>query len=116
SLTPIKQGSINKLSSPAKLSELTLDDFRSFGVNAEAAISFLINKIKKILSASPENREAVKHYLRQSELYKLYLLQGRESLDLKKDIADIADARKKDGKIFLKPKEFQILKEFFKSL
>lgn len=112
----ISQDTINKLSSSEKLSKLTVRDFRSLGVDVKSAGEYLLNRIKKISSISPVEREACKNFLRQSELYKIYLEQGRLALDTKKNMSEIVANRKAAGREYLEEEEFNVLRNVFKSI
>ena len=115
-LTSISKSSIAKLLNPQVIAKLTVEDFRSFGKDAASAGAFMATKLKKLSENSPDNKEAIKHYLRRSELYQVYLLQGRESLDSKKDMEKIAEERKKKGEKYVTKKEFETLRTVLKSI
>ncbi len=115
-LNPIPKISLAKLATVQSLEKLNIEDFRSYGKEAEAAGAFMSAKIKKLLVESSESKEAVKYYLRRSELYKIYLLQGKESLDSKKDIGKIAEERKGRGEKYLSKDEFEEMRKVLKSI
>lgn len=115
-LKPIPKKAINKFSSSRELSKLTIQDLRSLGSDSKSAGEFLLNKIKKLSSFSPMDRESCKNFLRQSELYKIYLLQGREALDTKESMFRIAEKRKAEGKAYLNEEEFDVLRGVFKAI
>lgn len=112
----ISKDTLNKLNSAEGLSKLTIKDFRSLGANSKSAGGFLLNKIKKISDISPAERESCKNFMRQSELYRVYLTQGRQALDTKEEISKIAAQRKAEGKAYLDVKEFEVLRNVFKSM
>lgn len=115
-LKSVPKISIAKLSSATSLQKLKIEDFRSYGKDAKSSGAYMANKIKKLIENSPENKEAIKHYLRRSELYKTYLEQGKESLDTKKDLAEIAHNRKNKGEKYITKEEFEELKKVLKAI
>jgi len=115
-LKPIPKISIAKLSTVQSLQKLNIDDFRSYGSDTKSCGAYMLTKIKKLAENSPESKEAIKYYLRKSELYNVYLSQGKESLDSKKDIAEIAHNRKNKGEKYLGKEEFEVLKSVLKAI
>jgi hypothetical protein len=112
----ISDKSLKKLSTPQSVSQLDINDFRNFGKDAASSSTFIQSKISKLSSYSPLDKETVKSSLRKSELYRLYLSQGKESLDLKKGIGEVVELRKKDGRPYMEEDEYEAVKNLFKSI
>lgn len=115
-LIPISKDSLTKLSTPQNLAKLTVKDFKSFGVDIKSAGEFLLSRIKKLSAVSPSDNDACKYYLRQSELYKTYLSQGKEMLDTGEEMEKIVKRRENEGKPYLTEVEFEAVKNVFKSI
>lgn len=113
---PISPVSLAKLKNSKGLALLTLEDFRSFGKDAKAAAGFLLSRIKKLAQISSINRLACRDNLRKSALYKLYLEQGKESLDRSKAIDEIAEIRKSQGRPYLTEEEYKAVESVFKAI
>jgi len=103
---PIPTDILAKLSTPQGLAQFTIKDFRSLGKDAHASAEFFVSKIKKLAAVSPVDRMACKDNLRKSELYRIYLSQGKESLDTGKSIREVAETRKKEGRPYLTEEEY----------
>lgn len=113
---PIPTDSLAKLSTPEGLALLTLNDFRSLGKDTHASAEFLFNKIKKLAAASPMDRIACKDNLRKSELYRIYLSQGKECLDTGKSIREIFEIRKREGRPYLTEEEYEVIEKIVKMI
>lgn len=103
---PIPIDVLAKLNTPQGLAQLTPKDFRSLGRDARASAEFLISKIRKLAAASPLDRVACKDNLRKSELYRIYLSFGKESLDTGRSIREVSEVRKREGRSYLTEEEY----------
>ncbi len=99
-----------------ELAELKLQDYRKLGETAEEANEKIIEKLGLLEEDSYLKRaEGIKAW-KKSEVYKVYLNIGRESMEKDMAIIDVIRQRKEDGRPYLTKEEFQAIADLNKKI
>lgn len=106
---PIPAESIAKLSSSEGLQKLDIEDFRRYNPDPKESAKFMLNRIRKLISSSPANREKIRETFRKSSLFRLYLSHKKEISDTQKTIKQVIESRKATGRPWVSEEEYRIL-------
>ncbi len=99
-----------------ELSELTLKDYRALGENTEESNEKIMEKLDLLEEDSYLRRaEGVKAW-KNSDVYKLYLSIGLESMEKDMAVIDVVRQRKADGRQYLTQEEFQAVADLNKKI
>lgn len=112
----IPKTAILKLNTIDGLSQLSVEDFRLFSPRAREAARFVFNKIRKLVMDQPAMRPQIRASFQNSPLYKLYLSCAKEALDTKRDVGQVAQARKAEGRIYLTEEEYKAVGAIAKAI
>lgn len=99
-----------------EIKNLSLDDFRKLGANPLEAAGRIWEKINLLEDESLIKRDEGVRAWRQSEICRLYLSMGAESMAEKKTVEQIFLSRKSAGKPFLVPEEFNAIADLNRKL
>jgi len=102
------------LDSISDISKLSVNVLRRIAQDPYRAVGSLKAKIAKFVSISPLDKEQAQNNWRQSELYKLYIAMGQESMEGKKPVAEVSKTRQSQGKPYLSEDEFKAVVELSK--
>lgn len=107
---------VHKLGGPLEeVGNMDLKDFRRLG-DVKVAIRKIMNMFDLLEEESFNKKMSGIKAWRKSPLNKLYLMIGQESMTKQRDIAQIIERRKKDGKEYLSKEEFDAIMELNKKL
>jgi hypothetical protein len=94
------------------IKKLAISDFRSYAEVAKDSAMVITEKINTLLvSVSPLDRIKALSFWKESDLYKLYIEMGRESMAQDKSIKELAEERKAQIKPYLTEEEFEAVTE-----
>lgn len=99
-----------------EIKNLSLVDFRRLGVNPDEAAGRIWEKINLLEDESLIKKDEGTKAWRQSEIYRLYLTIGAESMAEKKSVNQVILERKAAGKPFLLPEEFNAVADLNRRL
>ncbi|HRY63669.1 MAG TPA: hypothetical protein P5267_03660, partial [Patescibacteria group bacterium] len=99
-----------------EIKHLSLNDFRRLGANPLEAAGRIWEKINLLEDESLIKKDEGTRAWRQSEIYRLYLAIGGESMTEKKSISQVINERKAAGKLFLMPEEFNAVADLNRKL
>ena len=102
------------LKSVSDISKLSVNVLRRMAQDPYRAVGSLKSKIAKFISTSPMDKKQAQDNWRQSELYKLYIAMGQESMESKKPVAEVSKARQSQSKPYLSEDEFKAVVELSK--
>lgn len=103
----IPQSVISKLNSKEGLLTFSVEDFRAISPDAREAAKFIFRKIKQLVENEPVRRKEFQEAFFNSPLYKLYLSCGKEAVDTKKTIEEVAKLRQRQGRAYLTENEYK---------
>jgi|SRR3989338_6707843 len=99
-----------------EIKNLSLKDFRKLGASPEEAAGRIWEKINLLEDESLIKKDEGTRAWRQSEVYRLYLLIGAESMAEKKSVSQVVAERQATGKPFLTPQEFNVVSDLNRKL
>ena len=106
-----------KITSIDDIKKLNLDDFRSYREVPCDSAQVITEKINSILAeASPLDKIKALSFWKESELYKLYIEMGRESMAQGISVKELAEKRRAEEKPFLSHEEFEAIVEISGSI
>ncbi len=95
---------------------MTVADFRRYGPDPVACIRRVYEKIQRLGQESFTKRAGGISAWRQSDVYRLYISMGQESLLSSKPIRDIIIARQGTGQAALTEQEFMLVADLNRKL
>lgn len=107
----------SRLTGPIEeLRQMTMADYRRLGPDPVSVIRRVYEKIQRLGKESFTKRAEGIQAWRQSDVYKLYIAMGHESLGSGKTIRDVALARQQQGETALSEQEFSLIADLNKKL
>ena len=103
-------------SSLADLEHIDLAMVHGTGATPEQFAKRIKSEVAKVYQRSPESKQHIVDIWRKSPLYMLYMEMGKESMEKKKSIVDIAAERAKKKKSVLTKEEFDVIADLSKSI
>ncbi len=114
---PLEPKAPPKIESVDDIKKLGLDDFRSYREVPLDSARVITEKINSLLAeASPLDKIKALAFWKESNLYKLYIEMGRESMAQGISVKELAEKRRAEGKPFLSHEEFEAIVEISGSI